>query len=87
MFVIEDEAHSEGVGRFATHSAAVAELRRLASLTWDEEPNLPPCMSWKTCGRRYELIEYDTRSTPWLELSRTPALNISATSKEWLLPA
>lgn len=85
MFVIEDEAHAEWLGEFPTLEAVTAELRRLYELPWDEAPNVAPCMSWRTCGRTYGVIEYDTRSASWREISRRPALNISAAKVEWLL--
>ncbi len=64
MFVIEDEAHAEWFGEFPTLEAATAELRRLKELPWDEAPNVAPCTSWRTCGRTYEVVEYDTSSEP-----------------------
>jgi hypothetical protein len=84
MFVIEDEMHADTFGRYATRGEAEAELRRLASLPWNEEPNVCPCTSWRTCGRRYHLIEYDTAHTPWRKLAETPALEVSATGTRWL---
>ena len=84
MFVIEDERHAEGQGEFATFEEAVAELQRRSILPWDEAPNVAPCMSWKTCGRNYEVIEYDTSSTPWREIQRHAVLEISASGTVWL---
>ena len=59
LFVIEDEAHAEPHGEFDALESAVAELRRRAEIAWDRAPNLAPCVEWKTCGRRYEIVEYD----------------------------
>jgi hypothetical protein len=84
MFVIEDESHAEPQGEFATAEEAVAELRRRSLLPWDEAPNVAPCMSWRTCGRRYEVIEYDTSSTPWREIQRQAVLEVSASGAVWL---
>jgi hypothetical protein len=86
MFVIEDEAHAEQTGEYATMDDAVAELQRRAETPWDEVPNVAPCMSWQTCGRRYEIVEYDESSSPCKQLRCVPALNISAAGVEWLLP-
>ena len=86
MFVIEDEAHAEWLGEFPTLEAATAELRRLKEIPWDEAPNVAACTSWRTCGRNYEVVEYDPSSEPWRMIRRLPALNISAAQKEWLLP-
>jgi hypothetical protein len=60
MFLIEDELHSERQdGDFPTFDAAIAELQRRATIPWNEPPNVAPCQSWRTCGRNYEVIEYD----------------------------
>jgi hypothetical protein len=84
MFVIYDELHAEHVAEFATREAALAELRRLASLSWDQAPNMAPCTSWQTCGRQYELVEFDDTSTPWRTLSHIPALDVSRAEVKWL---
>lgn len=83
MFVIEDEAHAEPQGEFATFQDALTELRRRAAIPWDRPPNVAPCQAWKTCGRRYEVIEYDARSTPWRELRRSLVLEVSAEGAKW----
>lgn len=87
MFVVEDEWHAEHIGEFASRADAHAELRRLADLAWDEAPNLCPCTSWRTCGRRYHVIEYDTSWTPWRRISNDALLDVSAKGKVWLSPA
>ena len=83
MYVIEDEHHAEPIGEFASFEQAVAELQRLAALPWDQLPNRAPCTSWATCGRAYEVIEYDTAQQPWQERSRVPALSVSAAGVIW----
>ena len=84
MFVIEDEAHAEPQsGEFRTFEDAMDELRRRASIPWDEAPNVAPCTNWRKCGRRYEIIEYDTSETPWRELSRRFVLEINAEGVRW----
>ena len=75
MFKIEDERHTE------PHAG---ELRRLAHLPWDKWPNLAPCANWATCGRTYEVVEYDDSTQPWRELRRLPALGIDAQGVRWL---
>ena len=85
MFVIDDEAHAEPVGEFDSKADAVEELQQLSRLPWDEAPNLCPCTSWRTCGRRYHLIEYDTSWTPWRALSNVPTLQVSAAGTAWLV--
>ena len=85
MFVIEDEAHAEPQGQFQSRADALAELRRRAAIPWDQVPNVAPCTSWKTCGRHYELIEYDDSIDPWRELSRIHALEISVRGISWAL--
>ena len=85
MYVIEDEHHAEPVGEFPTFEQALVELRRLASLPWDQPPNQAPCTSWATCGRAYEVIEYDITREPWAVISRIPALDVSARGIVWAL--
>jgi hypothetical protein len=84
MFVIEDEWHAEWIGEYATREEAHAELRRLAELAWDDAPNRCPCMSWRTCGRRYHLTEFDTSGEKWRSLNDEALLEVSASSTTWL---
>jgi hypothetical protein len=84
IFVIEDEAHAERHGRFQTRPQAIAELRRRAAIPWDEEPNRAPCIGWRKCGRRYELVEYDQSNLPWKAVSRTLILKVSAAGVKWV---
>jgi hypothetical protein len=51
MFIIEDAIHADWHGQFADFAAAIAELKRLSAIPWDEPPNCAPCTSWPTCGR------------------------------------
>jgi len=80
---IEDELHAEPQGEYPSLDEAMAELRRRASIAWDESPNVAPCSSWRTCGRNYEIVEYDDTQMPWKELRRVPALEISASAVVW----
>ena len=51
MFVIEDEIHAEPSREvFPSRDEAMAELKRLATVPCNEEPNRAPCIGWKTCG-------------------------------------
>jgi hypothetical protein len=84
LFVIEDETHAEPQGEFDSLQSAVAELRRRAEIAWDRAPNLAPCVEWKTCGRRYEIVEYDSAHSPWREIRRVHALNVSASGVRWV---
>ena len=83
MYVIEDDLHAEPIGEFASFEKVASELQRLAALPWDQPPNLAPCTSWTTCGRDYEVIEYDATQQPWRELSRVPAFSVSAAGVIW----
>jgi len=80
--VIVENLHAEHHGEFPDMAHAVAELKRRAAIPWDQPPNLAPCTSWRTCGRAYELIEYDDSEK---ELCRTLALEIRATGITWTL--
>ena len=82
-YCIEDEWHGELRSEHATLREAVAELERLAQIPWDAAPNLAPCQSWTKCGRRYEIIEYETSVEPWQVLRRLPALEVSAAGAVW----
>lgn len=87
MVIIEDEAHAEPQGEFSSIGDAVSELKRRADIPWDEYPNRAPCMSWRTCGRRYEIVEYDNSHLPWTELRRIAALDVSAAGVVWATDA
>lgn len=82
-FVVEDQSHAEPVGEFNTIAEAWAELNRLSLVPWDEPPNVAPCQSWRTCGREYEIIEYETSALPWIEMKRYAGLEISAKGVAW----
>jgi hypothetical protein len=85
VFMIEDDLHAEPLaGQYESIAEAFVELQRLASLPWDEKPNLAPCQSWRTCGRLYEIVEYETGSQPWEEVSRLPCVEIDSNGVRWL---
>lgn len=87
VFKIEDERHAEPLpGEFSSLAAAAVELRRLAALPWNQVPNVAPCTNWRTCGRKYEVVEYDVSTRPWKELNRVTALEVSAEGIKWLAP-
>ena len=83
MYVIEDETHAEVIGEFVSFEAVTNELQCLAALPWNQPPNLAPCTSWATCGRNYEVIEYDATQQLWRELRRVSALSVSAAGAAW----
>jgi hypothetical protein len=84
MFVLEDVWHAEWIGEYASREEALVELRRLARLPWDEPPNACPCSTWRTCGRRYHVIEFDTSAEPWRRLNNEALLDVSAKRIVWL---
>jgi len=84
MFVIEDEWHAERIGEFTSRKEAHDRLRELAELPWDKPPNVCPCTSWRTCGRRYYVIEFDASAEPWRSLGGEPVLEVSAVRTAWL---
>jgi hypothetical protein len=83
MFQIEDEFHAEPSGEFVTLHEAISELLARAKLPWDEPPNRAPCRSWRTCGRRYVVVEYDDSRVPWRKLRTIPAVNVGADGVRW----
>ncbi|MDH5361307.1 MAG: hypothetical protein OEX03_12115 [Gammaproteobacteria bacterium] len=84
IFVIEDEAHAEWCGEFPTFELALKELEERSKVAWDKEPNKCPCMSWKTCGRNYEIIEFNNSEEPWVEINRTAILEVSENGSIWV---
>ena len=86
MWRIEDELHAESAGDYATQESALEELRRRSALAWDVEPNVAPCTNWRKCGRRYEVVEYDTKERPWREVQRFHVLDISSGGINWIEP-
>ena len=85
VFIIEDDIHADWIGQYATLEEAVAELRRRAALPWGEFPNTAPCKSSRTCGRKYQILEYDPSTVPWTKLRCLPALDVSARGTIWRL--
>ena len=83
MFVIEDEAHAEPQGQFASFEKAIVELQRRAIVPWNQDPNRAPCTNWRSCGRKYEVIEYDDSHAPWREVQRMLVLEVSAAGVKW----
>jgi len=83
IFVIEDQKHAEQVGVFSTLQDAWEELHRRSAIRWDAEPNIAPCRSWRTCGRDYEILEYDTSAEPWDLLRRFDGLEVSVKGIAW----
>lgn len=87
MFTIEDQWHAElQDGDYPSLAAAATELRRLADIPWDQSPNVAPCTGWQSCGRRYEVVEYDTSVAPWRQIRRLAVLEIDSKGARWLAP-
>lgn len=57
-FVIEDQSHAEYHWEFDSFDNALKELKRISLIPWNKKPNRCPCISWETCNRDYEIIEY-----------------------------
>ncbi|WP_242338447.1 hypothetical protein [Anaeromyxobacter sp. SG66] len=88
MFRIEDDLHAEPQpAEYDSLADALAELRRFALTPYGKPPNLAPCTSWVTCGRCWEVVEYDTSTTPWTTISRESYLEIDAAGARWLREA
>lgn len=77
-YIIEDQLHCETIGEFSKPSDAIDEFRRLSNLAWNEDKNLAPCMSYETCCREYELIEYEVNWNEWIELHREAIFDIGS---------
>ena len=83
MIRIEDNIHCEVQGTFASFDEALAELQRRAKLPWNAPPNAAPCSSSPTCGREYEICEYDNSQSPWKSVRRVTVLWVSAKEVRW----
>ena len=84
LFVIDDDIHCDLWSTFPTFELALAELRRRAQLPWDQEPNRAPCKQWRTCGRRYVVMELEnSQEIPRKVLRRDIVLKVSAGGAEW----
>lgn len=83
IFVVEDERHAEQVGKFGTRTEAVAEIMRREQLGWADLENKAPCTSWRTCGRRYEIVDYDESQHPWRELHREFVVELRESGPIW----
>jgi hypothetical protein len=82
-FIIEDELHAEHISEHSSLADAWTELKRLSSIPWDQAPNLAPCGSWQTCGRDYQIIEYEISSEHWHLVRRISGLTVSAAETVW----
>ena len=85
-FVIEDAIHLDWHESFASLDAALERVRRLARTPWSKPPNRAPCIGWETCGREWEILDYDVSETPWQLRARIPALAISRDGATWHSP-
>lgn len=81
-YYIEDELHAEPHSEHGSFAEAVVELQQVAKIPWDKIPNKAPCQGWRTCGRKYEVVEYDP-AMPDEEVSRVSVLEISAEGIVW----
>jgi len=57
IYQIEDDFHSDHHGEYSTYEEAFAELERVASVPWGQEPNICPCGNGNNCVRQYYLLE------------------------------
>ena len=85
MFIIEDTIHCEYTmdSGYASFELALTEIRNRVAIPWDEEPNLAPCTSWRTCGRNYVIREYDDSTSPSTFIRTTPVVEIDAKGVRW----
>ena len=83
IYTIEDEFHAEEQGEYSTYEDALEELKKRKRIPWNQKPNKCPCSSWQTCGRKYEIIEYETNTKPWTKISQKPVLEVSAREVKW----
>jgi hypothetical protein len=84
-FELRDDLHDETQGHFGSRNEAIAEAARLAALPWNQPPNLAPCASWESCGRNYEVVEFDTSGESRSVLGVTPVVSIDRDGVRWAL--
>ena len=83
-YIIEDSFHAQWLGeRYASFEEALAVVREWSLLPWDAPPNCAPCVGWQQCGRTYEIVAFDQRAVPWVEISRVAVLSCSAEGMRW----
>lgn len=82
-FVIEDDLHAELMSKHSTFTEVLTELYRLSCIPWDQAPHKAPCTHQQSCGRKYEIVEYDISFQPWKELKRTRAFEINVDGILW----
>ncbi|HEX8463896.1 MAG TPA: hypothetical protein VF627_04695 [Abditibacterium sp.] len=83
MFVINDESHAEWMGEHDTFESALAQIQDWTALVWSQAPNVAPCQSWRTCGRSYEIQQWDNTVKPWTLIESTPIVEIDARGVRW----
>jgi len=85
-YVVDDDLHYDLSLRFATFAEALAEIRRLAALPWDDEDAQAPCIDWETCERHYVNYEYDDSKGRAEEVRQMPVATVSAQGVVWNEP-
>jgi hypothetical protein len=91
IYLIEDEVHSDGLGgRYSTFESALAEVQRIVTLPFEEEPHNPPCASWQQCKREIVIKEVEIISSPQIPgprlrvITEIPILTTSANGVIWM---
>ena len=86
LFQIEDSFHAEPHGDPLQDTATTkGEVRRILAIPFGEHPNAPPCGN-PACQRVWEVVEYDTSSTPWNEMSRIEVAVVAASGVTLVAP-
>jgi hypothetical protein len=82
-FGIFEDIHCESLGDYVDLEEALAEIERLRERRGMRLPIKAPCKNWKTCGRRYEVFEYDPSKPPPNLVCPVLTLKISAKGVKW----
>ena len=85
VFSIEDILHSEILDEFDSFDKAIAKLKEISELPWDNVIVRPPCTSWLKCERNYVINEWDDSKILKKLLKSTPILKVSAKGAKWQL--
>jgi hypothetical protein len=83
IYQIEDTNHAEIIGTFDTFENALTELTNIYNIPWNTSPNICPCLNFETCGRDYEIYEYDNSTMPWKYLNSIFICSIYKDKYKW----
>ncbi|CAN0481268.1 unnamed protein product, partial [Phaeothamnion confervicola] len=92
-YLIEDDFHDDSLGgTYSTLEDALAEVYRIISLPFEQEPHSPPCTNWHQCRREFVIREVHTFSSARptgpsrTTIAEFPILTTSSIGVVWAKP-